>query len=175
LAFMSYNLVGNFGGHLEAFLGLVKKTIDENLNDRISKTFVVALGILASLNLLLFGLLILFLRKINTVIVECFESYKFMRPHEIFIQREYWNRILQLMTLYKYNEKVLINEFVEQRVEAKRITAGVEVKMRASIKRSRTTLDLVQNQYFNSHIKIYSRLLFTFLLFLLYILMSITV
>ena len=143
---MSYNLIGNFGGHLEAFLGLVKKTIDENLNDRVNKSFFIELGILACLNLLLFALLIVFLRKINTVIVECFESYKFMRPHEIFIQREYWNRILQLMTLYKYNEKILINEFIEQRAEAKRITAEVEVKMRGSVKRSRTTVDLVQHQ-----------------------------
>ena len=80
-----------------------------------------------------------------------------MRPHEIMIQRRFWTKVYDLMSLYRYNEKVLINEFIDQRPNSKDITREIELKTIHLQKRARSLMDLVQAKQFDSHVKIYTR------------------
>lgn len=123
------------------------------------------------INLMLAGICIYFLVRINRMLKHCFECYTLIRSNEVQVQNSICLHVYNLLSQYKYNEKVLISEFLDQRTANRKIVMDIEEKNKHSNKK-RSYVELIQKSPFVSHIKIYFRLLFTFLIFLAYIITS---
>lgn len=112
--------------------------------------------------------MILFLWKINQTLKWCYEGFAFMKASEIEIQNGLSQHVLTLMGRYKYNEKLLVNEFIDQKFSNKKIVQSVEQKYRA-MNKTRNYAEIVQQKLFPNHHKIILRLLWTILMFIAYL------
>jgi hypothetical protein len=174
LSYLSYNLINNLGDTLGELLEETKSGVNRNLKEEVVQTFMIQLIILCAVNMFLGCVCFYWLMRINKKLKYCFECYTLIKTHEIEIQNSICLHILNLLTTFKYNEKILISEFIDQQSSNRAIVMKIESQTNQNQKK-RSLAELVQKSPFLSHIKISIRLMLTFTMFISYLIVSILI